>query len=172
MKLLNTKWDGSAASKEVQYQLKIEGEALSFTVVFPEGVKGHPQAVAGEFTPELWKWDVGELFIASPNGRYLEINLAPNGAWWGQGFIAVREADVNFCHEDFGVRIDGERLICSVKALESYLGGAEDWIANVTAILDSPQYDFLSLALMPGEEADFHQPQSFLPFQEILSAAE
>jgi len=128
----------------------------------------HPAGAENAFTPELWMWDVGELFLAGKDGRYLELNLAPNGAWWMQGFESARVLDNSFDVEEFAVQVNGADLSISLYKLERYLGAKENWRVNVTAILQSPECEFLSLLQLPGDVADFHQPEVYGKYADIV----
>ena len=57
----------------------------------------HPDSKTGLWMPELWKYDVVELFIQANKDCYLEINLAPNGAWWHCYFQNHRVIDPQNC---------------------------------------------------------------------------
>ena len=161
MQSLDRQWNGQPSETSVQYLLSVEQNRLEFRAVFPSGSRCHPEAVAGEFTPELWRWDVAEYFIA---GRaYLEVNLAPNGAWWIQGFSEVREIDPQFDISQLDIQAYPEELRISIglDGLERYLGSRSQWRGNVTAIINSPEYQYLSMIRLSGNQADFHQPSVF-----------
>lgn len=131
----------------------------------------HPKARPGAFQAELWRYDVAELFLADPvSGRYLELNLAPNGAWWSCEFTAPR------------VRADEQDIAMPEVATFSEMAADGSWVAamaipldllrarldfgprtklNVTMILGSPEQRFLSAADLGPGEPDFHQPDRF-----------
>lgn len=165
MTILNTQWDGQESEHSFAYRLQADESCLRFTVEFPSRVSGHPEARAGEFTPELWLYDVAEVFITGSSGKYLEINLSPNSAWWIQGFRAPREPDPEYEIEMVKAQIIGDSVVLEISRseLERYLG-TTGWRANVTGILNSPDYVFLSASPLPGEQADFHQPAEFPRF--------
>ncbi len=94
--ILDKQWNGAPAMPSLPLELIIEHDTLTFSVEFPKGSQAHPESINEAFTEELWLWDVAELFIAGKNGRYLEVNLAPNGAYWMQGFLAPRLAEPDF----------------------------------------------------------------------------
>ncbi len=163
---LNTLWNGEPSPQSLQYVLEHDATRLRFAVQFPAGASPHPQGRPGAFTAELWRWDVGELFIAGSTGRYIELNLSPTSAWWLQGFAAPRVEDASFSPWACEVRALAGHSVewsASLPALEAYLGPAQQWCYNVTGILNTPHYAFLSLATLPGAVPDFHQPASFLP---------
>jgi len=131
----------------------------------------HPLARPGRFQAELWRHDVAELFLSDPtSGRYLEFNLAPNGAWWSCEFTAPRE------------RADEADIAMPEVATFSEMSADGTWVAamaiqldllraridfgprtrlNVTMILESPDQRFLSAADLGPGEPDFHQPDRF-----------
>ncbi|MGJ8725393.1 MAG: hypothetical protein ACSHYB_12615 [Roseibacillus sp.] len=125
-----------------------------------------PNSKEGQFCPELWRFDVAELFLADPiRQSYLEVNLAPNGAWWMCWFRDVRLAQEK--QPDFaGVKAEGQwqsdAWSASIRIPKRLLPPLEALSYNITFILNSPQQSFHSLAPLPGEEPDFHQPSSFL----------
>lgn len=146
-------------------------ERLWFIANHREPATLHPRARPGIFLAELWRYDVAELFLTHPVGsRYLEINLAPNGAWWTCEFTAPRE------------RTDEAEIAMPEVATFSELAADGSWIAamaipldllkarldfgeltrmNVTMILGSPDQRFLSAADLGDGEPDFHQPAKF-----------
>lgn len=170
MTTLNALWDGNPAPFSLKYTLVVLNGRLQFSVEFPHEVLGHPQALEGAFTPELWKWDVAEYFIYAPSsGKYVEVNLAPSGAYWVEGFKQVRVADEEFSYEVLDPVSSPKALELSLLALESYLGSHQEWCLNVTAILGTPSQAFLSETRLPGAEADFHQPEAFPPYPQFLA---
>jgi len=168
MRVLSTRWNGERANVALSYSLFINEGRLCFSLDFLHTARSHPESETGVFTAELWKWDVGEVFISGGNGKYVEVNLAPSGAWWMQGFSTVREVDVDFSVSNHEVKAGRGKYSCDLVALEDYLGSVEEWKANVTAILNSPDYEFLSAIKLPGKEADFHQPRSFISFSKLI----
>ena len=172
MRELNRLWNGEKSEVPLSYSLGEGPGELVFAVQFPDGVKCHPDARAGEFTSELWKWDAAEVFIVGEDGRYIEVNLAPNGAFWIQGFLGVRISDPDFAWRDLIQQSSAMHPILklSMKGLSDYLGNPDSWRANVTGILNSPNYAYLSVIKLPGNEPDFHQPDSFSSYKEFLTS--
>ncbi len=158
---LKNQWNGAPSHQTFDYSLRITDQTLTFDVTFASTAKGLPNSKSGQYTPELWKWDVAELFISNLEGKYLEINLSPTGAYWIQGFLTTRCPDPEFTPSLYNARASSEGIQLSLTALETYLGASSAWRLNVTGILNSPDYIFLSQTPLPGGEADFHQPQHF-----------
>ena len=84
-----------------------------------------------------------------------------------QGFSAQRVLCEEFQLTGFDAKADGSQWSCELEAVVNYLGAKKDWTANITAIMGTPDYEFLSLAKLPGEEADFHQPEAFLGYADL-----
>lgn len=51
----------------------------------------HPSARYNDFVEGLWQYTLCELFLfLNQRTEYLELNLAPNGAWWAAEFSDYR----------------------------------------------------------------------------------
>ena len=132
------------------------------------------------FVEGLWRHDCGELFLFQPStGRYLEINLAPNGAWWSCAFSGVRTRDVQIDPPQLE-NIESKPADVGWSAgfslplseVERCLGDSTNLKANVTLILGgcpdiSPSLENLhSLATLSA--VDFHRPDEWLQLEELL----
>jgi hypothetical protein len=139
----------------------------------------HPLARPGAFQPELWRYDVAELFLSDPvSGRYFEFNLAPNGAWWSCEFTAprVRAEEVEIAMPEVAtfseMAADGSwvaAMALPIDLLRARLDFGPSTRVNVTMILESPHQRFLSAVKLGEGEPDFHQPSKFsqVSFQPI-----
>ena len=152
----------------------VPGTDLSFTVgccINPANpiAESNPNA----FTPELWRHDVGELFIKhAANDAYLEINLAPFGAWWASLFSSYRNPIADAATAPFTpVQLDTEN---TENAWQTSLTVPQDFLrealafdtaskANVCFILGGPtqRYHF-SYASLPHDPPDFHHVTDFV----------
>lgn len=132
-------------------------------------------AIKESFAEGLWEFDCAELFLSNPaNGRYLEFNLSPRGAWWSCLFIAPRQRAEGWPAPLQGTRISVyEPRQLAVMALplakvRAALGLDATPDArlhgNVTACTGTPQ-QFASVAELGEEQPDFHLPQDFLPLR-------
>lgn len=172
---LEQDWHGETLAKPLMFSLAVDGRYLWFLAAGSTQAQSHPQARPGVFTAELWKYDVAELFLADPSsGRYLEFNLAANGAWWSCEFTAPRqraeELDIPFPETaTFAeLSVDGgwmAAMAIPLDLLEARLGFGENTKINVTFIANSPQQQFLSAAKLPGDQPNYHQPDHFSSFQ-------
>jgi len=164
-------WHGKPVDPPAAFSLAVDPLQLWFIAGHSRPADLHPEARPGSFQPDLWRHDVAELFLANPaDGRYLELNLAPNGAWWSSTFKAPRSAAEDGAKPLEGVRCfatlapDGTwmaAMAVPLEGLQQRIGFGEESAANVCMILGSPQQQFLSVADLGGGELDFHQPQRF-----------
>jgi hypothetical protein len=178
---LTEDWFGTPLTPPSIFTLAKDEEFLWFIAVFPHLSTIHPAASPRQFTPELWKYDVAELFLANPTtGEYLEFNLTSNGAWWASKFSSVRQpagTQPPFTEHIQSHQDPGESHQCVVGLeipldfLKREIGFSFDTTANVTIIRDSPSPSYLSASKLPGDEPDFHQPGRFptVTFESIPS---
>jgi len=119
----------------------------------------------GDFVEGLWERDVVELFLQTDDADdcYLEVNLAPSGAWWAVQLEGVRQR-VHLLPEL--VRVDAVVMLedaweieatISLPSLDSRLVG------NVTAISGVAHRRYASWADLGGKRPDFHRPEAFHP---------
>ena len=166
-------WYGNAVDPLAGWSLAVDPERLWFVASRSRPALAHPQARPGKFLAGLWRHDVAELFISAPSGEpYLELNLAPNGAWWSALFATPRERVEPVDREWPEVRTHAESaadgswvaaISLPLESLRAVLDFGERSRANVTFILDSPDQRFLSAAAPGDGDPDFHRPSAFLP---------
>ncbi|BDS07502.1 hypothetical protein NT6N_25420 [Oceaniferula spumae] len=168
---LEKDWYGKPLDTPAAFGLGIDHGSLWFVATHRKPALIHPQARPSQFTPELWKYDVAEFFLSHPaSGRYLEFNLAANGAWWSAEFTAPR---VRAQEEDLpvpGVKgygelsPDGSWLAAAsipLDVLKARFDFGPETRMNVTFIVNSPEQQFLTAAPAPEGEPDFHRPDLF-----------
>ena len=171
---------GQALLQPLMFSLAVDPQRLWFIAAGKTPAQLHPRARPGQFLAELWKYDCAELFIADPrSGRYLEFNLAANGAWWSAEFVAPRqradELDIAFPEVATFADLSPEGGWLSAMSIPLDLLAARiDWSAhsriNVTFITQSPAQQFVSANPLPGATPDFHQPKHFSPVEWIDDA--
>ena len=168
---IESDWYGTQLDVPAAFGLAIDHASFWFVATRRKPAFIHPQARPGVFMPELWKYDVAEFFLRHPaSGRYLEFNLAPNGAWWSAEFTAPR---VRAYEEDVpvpGVKTYADLApdgtwVCAASipldVLEARFGFGADTRMNVTFIVDSPEQKFLTATPAPDGEPDFHRSDLF-----------
>ena len=171
MTCIGRDWYGRTLDVPACFGLALDRSSLWFVAARDKAATNHPGARPGKFVPGLWQYDVAEFFLHdSRSGRYLEFNLAPNGAWWSAEFSAVR---VRQCEDD--VPIPGVRIYCRASPAGHWQAAAAiplDFLrdrfdfgdhtgVNVTFILDSPEQRFLSANPPVEGEPDFHRLDLF-----------
>ena len=169
--MVDRDWHGQPVAVPAAFALAVDRSHLWFVAAREKRASISPDTGPCEFTEALWCYDVAELFIKDAHSdRYLEINLAPNGAWWSAEFVGPR---VRACTED--IPIVGVKTYSKTSAdgywqaaasiplpfLKSDFSFGQGSRVNVTFIVDSPEQKFLSMAALPGVKPDFHQPHYF-----------
>lgn len=164
-------WSGSTLKEPSTFNLVKDVESLWFISNFPISANIHPTAFPGQFSPELWKYDVAELFLTNPTtGEYLEFNLTSNGAWWASKFSSVRTPSAQ--QPNFSAQIRSHydltgvhRCVAGIQIPINFLKKEIDFgittAANIAIIRDSPSQRYLSASKLPGPQPDFHQPAHF-----------
>ncbi len=168
---LGNDWSGAECQPPAGFCLVMDDARLWFLANHRKSAELHPKSRPGAFQAELWRYDVAELFIADPtSGRYLEFNLAPNGAWWTCEFTAprVRADEVDIAMPDIAtfadLAPDGSWLAAMaipLDLLRARVDFGPETTANVAMILGPPAQKFLTATQLGGSEPDFHQPQGF-----------
>jgi hypothetical protein len=152
----------------------VPGADLDFTVgccIKPNNPIAETNANA--FTPELWRHDVGELFIKHATSEaYLEINLAPFGAWWASLFSSYRDPVIEatkapFTPVSLGTKTLENTWETSLTVPQTFLRESLDFDAdsraNVCFILgDSAQRHHFSYAQLPHDPPDYHHVSDFV----------
>lgn len=154
----------------IRYAVALDAEHLWFGGTVDCAPDFVPTAMG--FTPELWKHNCLELFVACPaSGRYVEFNLAPGGAWWSCAFAGPRLPDgsadrvemaTSGYPEATGWRVVGRASLADIRVAI----GNEPWSANVTAIVGGggTEPEGLHSVARLGA-ADFHRPHEYLPLR-------
>ncbi len=168
---ITTDWFGKPVTPPLAFSLAADSDRLWFVATRQAPASGHPDGMPGEFTPELWKHDVAEVFISDPEGKsYLEFNLAPNGAWWAAKFSATRQLAGS--QPDFRSHVEAyadttepgswlAAISIPLNFLHDQVSFAPGSPVNASFILNSPKQTFHTAAKLPGDEPDFHQPAAF-----------
>jgi hypothetical protein len=168
---IHSDWCGAPLSPPLAYSLAMDPTHLWFLATREAAADTAPHAEPHAFTPGLWHHDVAELFLADPaSGRYLEFNLAANGAWWTAGFsstrIPARETPnfenhvITHCDEETTGRWLAAMAV-PIPFLKETIGFGLRTTANAAFILNSPDQTFHSVHTLGGEVPDFHRPHEF-----------
>ena len=168
---LEKDWFGEPLDVPAAFGMAVDHGSFWFVATRRKPALLHPQARPRKFTAELWKYDVAEFFISHPeSGRYLEFNLAPNGAWWSAEFTAPRVRAEETDLEMPGVQTfsdlspDGTWVAAAcipLDILKARLDFGTQSRINVTMIVNSPEQKFLTAVPPADGEPDFHRPDLF-----------
>ena len=129
-----------------------------------------PGSRKGEFVERLWEHDVIELFLLDDNGTaYQEFNLAPNGAWWTEGFESYRKPQSPQAKQSTPMSIVSEIDNGETYAWMSYprselavhFSGSERSRANLCAILGKDSRRYVSYHHPAQPKPDFHLEACF-----------
>jgi hypothetical protein len=134
----------------------------------------------GDYFEGLWRADCGEIWFGCiENGRYIEINLGANGAWWSCAFLSPRVRDLECTPpqcENIKTDLLGRHWQASmvVPWLEIFrcLQSEDSPVANVTLILGgcpdkNPPLENLH-SIVPLGAVDFHRPQDWVPLSDLI----
>lgn len=89
-------WSGHILSAHFHWGIELDSEFLTYRIHWTGPVSIDPNEKSGSFIEGLWNRDVVELFIQFKDSpRYLEVNLAPSGAWWAQEHVSYRVRDLD-----------------------------------------------------------------------------
>lgn len=161
-------WHGKVLLKPARFLFWLDADALHFACAHDAPAKIHPLAEAGKFQGELWRYDVGEYFLAALDGSYLEVNLAPNGAWWLALFDKKRQlSDKHFSRD--GVTTKAKmtpdswqaQITIPLENLSEFFPDLTNLSLNAAFILQSPDQIFLTACPLESPEPDFHLPEQF-----------
>jgi len=165
---IGKEWYGNAVEPPYVYCFTHSADGLEFIAARKAMAQVHPEGKCGCFQPELWRHDAAEFFITTPAGdKYMEFNLAPNGAWWAAVFCAPRQIAPGY--EDWqpkGILATGSntedgwscRALIPTAVLKEVGISLDDCKLTAAAILNSPEQIFLTTALPCNTQPDFHRP--------------
>lgn len=168
---ISTDSDGCPINPPAAWSLALDSERLWFAASHSKPASLHPESRPGRFVAGLWQHDVAELFLADPkSGRYIELNLSPNGAWWSCEFTEPRkqatssEVPIPEVATFAELSPDGSwvaAMSIPLDLLKARIDFGETTRANVCFILESPKQRFLTTTDLGDGGPDFHQPDRF-----------
>lgn len=170
-------WKSNPLQPPIAFTVATDPSNLWFLVM--RTAPAHPAEIAipHKFSEELWNGDLAELFLKSNNdSSYLELNLAPNAAFWACLFTENRkrstsQLDFSSVITTYHSEIENGGWLCGLSiplsTLKECLNFNEETHANACFILNSPNQTFHSATPLPGSEPDFHQAEHFPKLRQI-----
>lgn len=90
--VLAWEWSGSPPPVDISFVVACSPDEILFGGEVRASASFEDGLVPGQFVEGLWGRDVLELFVGERSSPgYLELNLAPSGAWWACLFERYRE---------------------------------------------------------------------------------
>jgi hypothetical protein len=164
---IEQKWNGRPSTKRERVIVTVQddGDFLKVVVDAPFHGDPPPEGPPGS-TPGLWNHEVVEVFIAGDNGHYLELEFGPYGHYLALSFSGVREQSGGPHELHYRTVVLKHAWIGTARVPRTLLPPGPHRL-NATSIHGHPvqRRRFLSWQVLPGEVADFHQPQHFAPVE-------
>ncbi len=177
--MFTTSFSGPS-NHECAYRLLVAEDGLQVSFLAKKPPLIIDLAQPNQFCEGLWRGDCGELWLASlESSRYIEVNLAPNGAWWTCVFSSPRIRDLD-CPPPQSQNLQSESLgqywqaslVLPWTEVFRCLQSKEAPLANVTLVLggcDHPDEKLENLHSIVSLGAhDFHRPQDWVPLSNLI----
>ncbi|MEE2665650.1 MAG: hypothetical protein VX681_16150 [Myxococcota bacterium] len=159
---IQSTWDGGAARPEERAVLDLVREpghwVLELEAAFHDDPA--PPGPAGP-TPELWQYEVVELFLLAPPDHYLEVELGPHGHHLVLELRGVRQVVRDELSIDFRAEIDGARWRGRARIPDALVPPD---IARLNAFAIHGQRErrrHLAFVPVPGPAPDFHRLERY-----------
>ena len=115
-------------------------------------------------TDELWQTTCFELFIAQPEGAYVELNLSPSGAFAAYHFDHYRTGMrvLDMPRPEISLVLEHERLVMTARLAEDDLPWDRTGLIGISAVVEDKSgcKSYWALAHPPGRP-DFHHHDCF-----------
>ena len=157
-------WAGQPLSFHWRFFLAYDEKLFQFFTKSSAPVHLAPDSENGEFTAELWKYTVAEIFFFNAStDSYQEFNIAPNGAWWNAKFSSYREEEESHPPEYLQLtplanRTERRWITGFSLPLNNIVSpfSLEKLRINVCGIAGESDQTFLSYTSLPEQKPDFH----------------
>lgn len=159
---IGAKWNGRPCTnrERVIVSFEADGDFLKLVIDAPFHGDPAPEGPPGS-TPGLWEHEVVEVFIAGPEGDYLELEFGPYGHYLALSFSGVREQSGGPHEVHYRTVVLKQAWIGTARVHRSLLPAGPHRL-NATAIHGHRRHRrFLSWQVLPGTKPDFHQPEHF-----------
>ncbi|XP_028401964.1 UPF0462 protein C4orf33 homolog [Dendronephthya gigantea] len=170
--LIENTWHGDAIKSHDPVKLTLSASADNKYIVVKVDAPffndpGIPNAPAGEPCPQLWDYEVVEIFFLGEDTKYLEVELCPHG----QHLVLMLKGIKNIIKDElelqYTVEKSEKRWTGEAKIPVEYLP-PNVTLLNAYAIHgsgESRQYEALYPANKEFDQPNFHRLQFFKPFE-------
>ncbi|MCB0357999.1 MAG: hypothetical protein KDD44_00130 [Bdellovibrionales bacterium] len=164
-------WFGAPLQQPAEFALVADPEWLVLVAPAEQNVEGSSEWGEAGYTEGLWHDTVVELFAAEKGTeRYVELNLAPSGTWWGMCFSAPRTRSEHAWRQMRSPQVarfreprNGRMVVALRIEFGSVCRNPLQLRANVCGVQRGAELQYYSWIKLPGSAPDFHQPESFAP---------
>jgi hypothetical protein len=164
-------WWGRSLQQPFRFAIGHDARSLVYVAEVPRGASPVRRNEHGAFVGDLAEPETGadtaELYVRSTDGRYFEIHVSPDGAWWYMDFVGYRDRRPVRIPEGVEVRVSGseQSWVGAIRLPLNQLGFRFDASVRVQATLalcsgSTPVY--ITSAGAPGFEPDFHDERCFV----------
>ena len=170
---LQNDWHGVAVTPALRCALRIVGSNLVFRSSRGASPSCSRNQTLGQFIEGLWEEDVSEFFLCEQGTtRYLEVNLAPTGAWWWCLFDEYRKrtnpqppppATVS-ATSIISANVWESSLSIPLSVLPFPIPPDRAPRINITGVITKPERHFLSYTKLQNDKPDFHLTKQFRPY--------
>lgn len=163
-------WFGNVPIANTSFQFVIDPEKIYFNFICQQKPFYNEKTKSHQFIEGLSQYDIAEIFLKEDDSnRYQEFNFSPSGAWWSALFSSYRKQDKE-CHiagNDFCIDSSMDRsswrVHCCInrQALAINFSASTLSNANVTAIINGNDRQYLSWSRIVSSQPDFHKTEYY-----------
>lgn len=164
-------WYGTVVTPPLRFSLEFHSDRIVFSAERSAPPVCNLGITNGTFKEGLWESEVAELFVKEESSsRYLEVNLAPTGAWWWCVFdtyrvrAKVQPPPPRGLHTSSTVSTSGWSASIELPYAEFPINLSHPAQArlNVTGVIRAPETKYLTWVALRSEKPDFHLTDQFV----------
>lgn len=170
---ISSAWNGASLSWSYQTAIAQDKQHIWLLAAteIPHGAMP-PKVYEKTYFEGLWNFDVIEFFFALNDLTYIEYHLAPEGRWWCHTFTGprIRSETFQIPNIDIHSEVFSRRGWLSILKIPGHnimgdLKGKTPIAGNITATFRGQDTPHSSLATLPGDKPNFHQPEHFIKLE-------
>jgi len=163
-------WWGRQLARPFRYAIGCDDLHLVYVSELPQVAPPPVGHKRGAFVVDLaepeTRGHTGELFVLLNDGKYFEVHVSPEGAWWYMNFSKYRTREPGYIPTGIEVRVEhsAESWVGAIRfpfaSLPIARGSAVRYQASA-AICSGPSPVYITSAGAPDFEPDFHDERAF-----------